>query len=590
MQMNEKTMKRARHQRLEVLSAPAAYAESEEKQRNHCYRKPSLSREFFLGLFALAAANFIHAQTFDFDNLDAPSHLIGGPGRGQGGAAQAFAAGEGGEITGITVGLAREGSPGGQLVATIWDVDDQSGNPGKLLHILGEVPINSLPVSENRNVPNVTDYITIEGSVSGLTPNTYYYLFLEHSEDANLGPNSSWIILGSEEPDGAPILIADGGGRSWVALEPFRLHVRIEGAVVAPNLPFRGRAPSLARPNQTSLRLTQGTYVSWSSEAQDWVLETAETLDGQWGEAVGVTETIAGTSTHFLYGKKRFYRLVPREVEYHFTGTVESSNASIRYRSLQDPIPGIPVEAGTPIEGSFTLNPRSRPSIIPALGPPSQAAPTQFMGYRRAVADFSLKVDGEEILPPNLFSITTQLVNDARRQTDVANPLIAHVSSPSDSLTLSTPISGTDLGQADGHIVLNLTDTTGSVFHDERYPSEWPYGLSHPRYIDTERFDVRKGFISELSPDQTRLPISGIMFNIDSLEPTEAYLPPSFEFSTGRYVSWPSDAEGVALETAETPTGAWRFYDEEIFNVNDQHYVMIDSDRTSAFFRLVRED
>ncbi len=88
--------------------------------------------------------------------------------------AQSFITGQTGEISAVTVGLAKAGFPGGVITAEIWS-SGTDGMPEESWGEIGQVAIQDLP--------SIAELMTIHGSVAGLEPNTRHFLVLSHSED-----------------------------------------------------------------------------------------------------------------------------------------------------------------------------------------------------------------------------------------------------------------------------------------------------------------------------------------------------------------------------------------------------------------------
>jgi len=119
---------------------------------------------------------------------------------GQGGAAQRFTAGAAGNVSSVTLGLTRAGTPGGKLIVSIWDVDDDTGYPGTMVGLFGEIDINSLTTRPSSPKAPL-DLVTLQGSVTGLTPGTDYFLVVDNDDFADVvGRSKGWAAEGLECP------------------------------------------------------------------------------------------------------------------------------------------------------------------------------------------------------------------------------------------------------------------------------------------------------------------------------------------------------------------------------------------------------
>ena len=88
-------------------------------------------------------------------------------------------------VSSASVTLKRTGLPGGKIQFEIWDTGED-GFPNSSVGTLGSVNTNDLPVS--------LGMVDVEGSVTGLTPRTRYYLVL-HNVDTNItGPAKTYHI------------------------------------------------------------------------------------------------------------------------------------------------------------------------------------------------------------------------------------------------------------------------------------------------------------------------------------------------------------------------------------------------------------
>ncbi|MEZ5328117.1 MAG: hypothetical protein R3F19_23995 [Verrucomicrobiales bacterium] len=152
-----------------------------------------------------------------------------GPTPGVGGAAQEFTAGPAGNVTSVTLGLGRVGEPGGNLIVSIFTVDDQTGFPGERIEVLNTVEIDSLEqFSWGAAAPSFLEFVTINGNVGGLTPGQSYYLHVIHDDDVILestpdgrAPRHGWFVAAVARPDGCsiedcPPIAFDG----WIDFDP----------------------------------------------------------------------------------------------------------------------------------------------------------------------------------------------------------------------------------------------------------------------------------------------------------------------------------------------------------------------------------
>lgn len=197
---------------------------------------------------------------------------------------------------------------------------------------------------------------------------------------------------------------------------------------------------------------------------------------------------------------------------FEFTGTVEDSHPWIDFESYGAILPGWEVQAGDPIVGSFKVDTERSSHLLPGTGSPDAPAwPVNNRFYFGSVSDFSVKVNGREIVnrehkPGD--TITIGGFEDLQENWEF--PLIGEMG---DSIAFATPWGGVQLADGfDGSedfmlgVSLNLTDSFGELFDRAEYPSS----------IDIEAFDFPKGFIYEWenSSQQGR---QGILYSIDSL-------------------------------------------------------------------------
>ena len=242
-----------------------------------------------------ATTTMATAQIVHFDHLEGRHDLYFGPDPGDGGAAQMFKAGEGGNVTAVTIELARLGFPGGKMVFSIWDVDTSARRyPGKLIGKLGEIEINSLtqpplPIQEE------LDTVTVKGLVSGLNPGEEYYLVVEHDADATITfIRNTWLMTGSQATENPGALIVFQGGRWQRPFPGNHLRVRIEGMPLT-------EAP----------RISTGYHVSWPGNEGEYILEVADFSDGPWTPFEGIPAEVDGKNIVVmdLQERSKFYRL-----------------------------------------------------------------------------------------------------------------------------------------------------------------------------------------------------------------------------------------------------------------------------------------
>ncbi len=137
---------------------------------------PPLHLRLCAVLFVLASLCSISRAEEDivlYNNLDleAPGDIWLTPGPDTDpwqSAAQQFNTGDANAVCSVSMTLRRRGTPGGQLLFEVWDVDEDTGEPGESVGTLGQLTINDLPTSD--------EVITVDGLVEGLLPDTHYFL------------------------------------------------------------------------------------------------------------------------------------------------------------------------------------------------------------------------------------------------------------------------------------------------------------------------------------------------------------------------------------------------------------------------------
>ncbi len=188
-------------------------------------------------------------QIIHFSNLDDPGNpnegfksFKIGPAPGEGGAAQRFTAGEAGNVASVTFGLARVGSPGGNMIVSIREAA-QNGYPGAEIGVLGETPINDARIMAWPPNIDLLNLVTVEGLVDGLVPGEDYLVYIVHDDEARIvggaGPTHVPFVDAVQSPQVAtPVAVEwPNWKRPWNDL---RLRVQIEGSPAAPtsNDPF----------------------------------------------------------------------------------------------------------------------------------------------------------------------------------------------------------------------------------------------------------------------------------------------------------------------------------------------------------------
>lgn len=264
---------------------------------------------------------------------------------------------------------------------------------------------------------------------------------------------------------------------------------------------------------------------------------------------------------------------IAQEAYYRFTGTVEGAQDSgqFGFSSPESPVPGLEVCVGDQINGTFKLD----------------ESPAETMGgisvSFESVVDFRVVLNGSELLPQEVPAGDRLWLNDEKGtvpQLLESTPL-ANIG---DAQTITTPLGGVALsveGKESVQIalVLNFTETTGSLFDNE----------SLPESIALDDYDVAKGFIRTFDIERPRNTAThGIMFNIDSIEEYDPSAPEPVELATGYHVSWPADAEGFVLEEAESLEGPWKTSEVMPIVVNGLNVVLMDMRSRLRVYRLVR--
>ncbi len=184
---------------------------------------------------------FSNKSVVHFSNLDDPgnpdqgfrSRKIG-PTPGDGGAAQRFTAGEFGNVTAVTFGLARVGSPGGHMVVSIREVAP-NGYPGETIGVVGTTPINEARVMAWPPNIDLLDLVKVEGLVEGLVPGEDYFVYIVHDDEARIvggaGPTHVPFVDAVQSPTDATPVAFEGPNwkRPW---SDQRLRVQVEGALL----------------------------------------------------------------------------------------------------------------------------------------------------------------------------------------------------------------------------------------------------------------------------------------------------------------------------------------------------------------------
>jgi hypothetical protein len=129
-------------------------------------------------------------------------------------------------VTTVTMGLARLGSPGGKVELDILQVDSSNGRPGASVGNFAMIEINSLPLVQQSSLPAFFDVRRIEGLVTGLIPGQDYFLQLNDADGAVIHNSSAYVFTGARTPTNADLLWFYGG--SWHTWD-LPLHARIEG-------------------------------------------------------------------------------------------------------------------------------------------------------------------------------------------------------------------------------------------------------------------------------------------------------------------------------------------------------------------------
>lgn len=164
-------------------------------------------------------------ELIHYDTLDDLGHrpvILNLPADAGGRDAQQFFTGDSDNVTSVTLGLGRQSAPGDHLRIEIWETA-ASGDPLKSVGVLGEIEVNSL--TNYSNWPqggSSLDEVTVEGMVSGLTPNSPYFLVIYYTVDDYNGPRFDWGYDTADAPDGnAPKDIVINSGNGWVRFADF---------------------------------------------------------------------------------------------------------------------------------------------------------------------------------------------------------------------------------------------------------------------------------------------------------------------------------------------------------------------------------
>ena len=195
---------------------------------------------------------------------------------------------------------------------------------------------------------------------------------------------------------------------------------------------------------------------------------------------------------------------------FEFTGTVEDSHPLIDFQSRLETLPGLQVQAGDSITGSFKVDADQGVHLLPATGAEGMLPtwPVNNRFYFESVTDWSVMVNGREIIGHEQRPGETVVIGGFEGLQEFWQfPLIG---GEADSIAFAIPWGGLPL--ADGFegsddfligVSLNLTDSLGAAFGDARYPS----------LINLEDFDYPKGFIyeweSQTQPHQPRQLVLG---------------------------------------------------------------------------------
>jgi len=128
--------------------------------------------------------------------------------------AQQFLTGDFDNVSSVTLALTRRGSPpSGQLRIEIWD-DNGSGEPGTFIGAVGSIDISSLPTEH--------EFFTFDDPITGLSPNSPYYVVLPPHPAIDHDNNYQWgVLTSSEGTNGASLgLIADCMTTFWCETAP----------------------------------------------------------------------------------------------------------------------------------------------------------------------------------------------------------------------------------------------------------------------------------------------------------------------------------------------------------------------------------
>ncbi len=271
---------------------------------------------------------------------------------------------------------------------------------------------------------------------------------------------------------------------------------------------------------------------------------------------------------------------------YQFRGTVTDSDSSLAFISDLNVAPGLEVKIGDAVTGMVEIKSRSDAPGFPngSFGPGRGA-------YFYLNTTQHLTINGRQLSNGEAPTIAVVADNVSRGNSIdfVTSPLSAefgdsfaiHVSSQDTRGVLldGEPIPSTSYVD----ILLNLTDSTGTVFQN----------TGHPIHLDGEKFDMRKGFIIRASGSGGVIRNRGIIFTIDTLEEFDPSAPiielaTPVEITTGFHVSWPANAEGYVLEESESVGGGWVRYEKTPLLVEGQNIVVMDMQSRAKIFRLTK--
>ena len=175
-----------------------------------------------------------HEEIIHYDNLD---NYGGGPGAGNAAlkiwnwsndepVAQRFKS-NADNVTSVTLGLGRLGSPGGKLSIEIYGVDQATGDPGQRLGMIATLDLNSLPLVSKNPLPAFLDVFSFNGLVTGLAPGQDYFIYLDASDDAKMSQSASFVFSAVDTPFDASE-VSSYYDAKWNP-DPGRLYARVKG-------------------------------------------------------------------------------------------------------------------------------------------------------------------------------------------------------------------------------------------------------------------------------------------------------------------------------------------------------------------------